>query len=337
MDDETPQQKGGKARAKLLSADERKQIAKRGAEARWEQTLKLPLATHGSIDRPLRIGDIEIPCYVLEDGRRVLVQTGVIGAMGMSHGGSYSTGGDRLAKFAAQGRLKSFVSNELITRTAEPVRFRTTRGGSAYGYEATVLADLCEAVLAARDAGILQKQQEHIVRQCDMLIRGFARVGIIALVDEATGYQKDRDRDELHRVLAKYLSEERLKWAKRFPDGFYGQLYRLRSWPWPTGAKHSPLVGLLTNRLVYDRLPPGVLNELKHRNPTVEGTGRRKWRHHQFLSEDIGQPDLRDHLLQLVAIMRTSRSWEDFEERFDMQFQPPGQQLALGLKPLEDA
>jgi len=94
-------------------------------------------ATHGSDDHPLRIGDIDIACYVLDDGRRVLQQTGLIGALNMSHGGSYSKGGDRLAKFTAQGRLKPFVSKELIERTAEPIRFRTTSGGLAYGYEDT--------------------------------------------------------------------------------------------------------------------------------------------------------------------------------------------------------
>jgi hypothetical protein len=29
----------------------------------------------------------------------------------------------------------------------------------------------------------------HIVDRCEMLVRGFVRVGIIALVDEATGFR----------------------------------------------------------------------------------------------------------------------------------------------------
>lgn len=29
-------------------------------------------ATHGDATRPLKIGNLEIPCYVLEDGSRVL-------------------------------------------------------------------------------------------------------------------------------------------------------------------------------------------------------------------------------------------------------------------------
>ena len=80
--DESPQKKGGKARAAKLSPEERSQIAKRGAEARWAPQTELPMATHGSADQPLRIGSAEIPCFVLEDGRRVISQRGMNAALG---------------------------------------------------------------------------------------------------------------------------------------------------------------------------------------------------------------------------------------------------------------
>lgn len=118
----------------------------------------------------------------------------MIGALGMTKGGSSHKGGTRLAKFVSGERLISFAGKELLERTREPIKFRTPSGNLAFGYEATILADICEAVLAARTAGALQRQQEHIAKQCEILVRGFARVGIIALVDEATGYQDDRSR-----------------------------------------------------------------------------------------------------------------------------------------------
>lgn len=332
MSSKSPQSLGGAARAKALTKEERSAIAKKSAAARWAQAKQLPVATHGSADRPLKIGDVEIPCFVLEDGRRVLMQTGVINALGMSHGGSYSKGGDRLAKFASQGRLSSFISNDLIERTAQPIHFRTARGGLAYGYEATILHDLCEVVLDARDAGVLQKQQMHIARQCEALVRGFARVGIIALVDEATGYQQERERDELHRILEAYLSEERLAWAKRFPDEFYKQIYRLKAWNWPpTGRAKPPVLGHITNDIVYDRLPEGVLPKLRELNPTDDETKRRKYKHHQFLSADVGQPDLRDHILQILPLMKVSRTWDGFKRLIDQAFPKRGTQTQFDL------
>jgi hypothetical protein len=272
-------------------------------------------ATHGSPDHPLRIGDIEIPCYVLEDGRRVLVQTSVVTALGMKQGGSVNARkADQLAEFAneknvqaasKQDRLSIFVSGkalqphvsaDLLYRITNPIKFRTPRGQDAYGYEATILVEICEAILKARDEGKLQAQQAHISRQADILMRGFAHVGIIALVDEATGYQEVRDRDALHKILEAYIAKELLPWTKRFPDEFYRQMFRLRGWQYsPMSTKGPRYAGQLTNEIVYDRLPLGVLDELRRKNPIVKD-GRREHKHHQFLTENIGNPHLEKHL-----------------------------------------
>ena len=329
---ETPQSKGGRIRADKLSKEKRSEIAKTSAVARWEREKRLPRATHGSQDRPLHIADIAIDCYVLDNGVRVISQRGMFRGMGFSRGGpredAENDGGAELPRFATQNWIKPFISNELELALRTPILFRSGAGKS-FGYPATILADLCDAILAARAAGATTPRQDNIVARAEQLVRGFARVGIIALVDEATGYQEERDRDELHRILAVYLSEERLAWAKRFPDEFYKQLYRLKNWTWPNGGRRSPLVGKITNLIVYDRLPDGVLEELKHRNPTEPETGRRRWKHHQFLSEDFGQPDLRDHLLQLVAVMRVSKTWAAFEKNIEEAFPKPGRQLTL--------
>jgi hypothetical protein len=94
----------------------------------------------------------------------------------------------------------------------EPIKFKV--GGSiAYGYEATILADICGAVLDARRIGKLNYQQEHIAERCEMLLRGFAKVGIIALVDEATGYQYERPTRDLQEQLKKFLAESLVRYA----------------------------------------------------------------------------------------------------------------------------
>jgi hypothetical protein len=287
----------------------------------------IPRATHGSPDHPLKIQGLEIPCYVLEDGTRVITLTGLLRSLDMSGGGygRYSReSGDRLARFAATNSINPFISNDLITRIQTPIKFRTSRS-TAKGYEATILVDLCDAILAARLAGGLTPRQTHIAERAEILVRGFAKIGIIALVDECTGYQENRDRDALHKLLAKYMTEERVAWAKLFPDDYWKHLFRLRGLSWPAvGYKTPRYIGHLVNKTVYDRLPPGVLEELKRRNPPSEETGRRKYRHHQFLSEDLGQPDLRYHLLQLMPIMRISPDWETFEKHFATAFPAPG-------------
>lgn len=310
-DEPTGRAKGGKARMSKLTKEERSIQAKKGAAARWSGEIKQ--ATHGSEDHPLKIGDVEIACYVLDDNRRVLQQTGLIGALNMSHGGSYSTGGDRLAKFASQGRLKPFVSKELLERTAKPIRFRTPSGSAAYGYEATVLADLCEAVLAARSEGVLQKQQEHIARQAEVLVRGFARIGIIALVDEATGFQRDREKDALAKILEAWVEKELQAWVQTFPSEFYEHMFRLRGLDFSeTSVKRPQYFGHLTNDIVYKRLEPGVLKELKRVTPRSSTSGRHTATFTQSLTKNIGYPKLKEHLGAVVAYMRISKSWDGF-------------------------
>lgn len=280
---------------------------------------KILRAICGSEDQPLCIGDIQLPCYVLEDGRRVLVQGGMIRSLDMSPGSSGGSGGDRLAKFANGKILTPYVPPNLASAITHPIKFKTPKGATAYGYEATALADLCDAVLEARKKGVLQMQQKHIAERCEVLVRGFARVGIIALVDEVTGYQTIRARNELHKILESYIAKELLPWTKRFPDEFYKELFRLRGWEYsPVSVKRPVLVGKLTNIVVYKRLPPGVIEELKDKNPTVNG--RRKYKHHQFLTEDIGNPHLEKHLASVTTLMRVSTNWRGFKSLLERAF-----------------
>lgn len=301
-----------------VAQEVRRDRAAAGAQARWAKAdpsrVNLPKAAFGSSDKPLRIGDLSIPCYVLDDERRVLTVAGISDGMGLARGGSMVAGMNRLELFASRDRVKPFIPKDLTERIHEPIVFITPTGGKAYGYDAEVLVDLCEAVLAARQAGVLQTQQLKIAEQCEKVMRGLARVGIISMVDEVTGYQYVRRRDALHEILAAYLSGDLLPWTQRFPDEFYVEIYRLMGWDYldPTSAKKPGYVGKLTNMLIYDRLPPGVLEELRHRNPVDAETKRRRYKHHQFLTEEIGNPHLEKQINQVLALLRISDDWREF-------------------------
>ena len=287
-------------------------------------------ATHGSPDHPLKIGDLEIPCYVLEDGRRVLVRSSIISALDMSEGSaSAATTGDRLSKFIATKSLRESVPPELSKVINHPIKFRTPMGNEAYGYEAEVLADLCEAVLSAKEKGNLNYQQEHIADKCQILVRGFARVGIIALVDEATGYQDVRSRQALEEILQKFISAELLKWAKRFPDDFYRELFRLRGLHYSQiTSKRPSYIGHLTNDIVYARLAPAVLEELKRVVPKDE-KGRRKHKFHQRLTVDVGHPQLQEHLSNVITLMRAAPNYKTFQRLLDRALPKHDDQLPL--------
>jgi hypothetical protein len=270
-------------------------------------------ATHGSPDHPLRLSGFEIPCYVLEDGRRVIIQQGLLKALDMSPGGaSKSKEGNRLTKFINGKSISPFFIPELVEAISKPITIRLPKGGIARGFEATILADICDAILEARKQKQLDWQQEHIAQRCEILVRGFARVGIIALVDEATGYQNFRARTALEEILEKFISKELVKWSKMFPDEFYQELFRLRGWQYtPFSVKRPVIVGNLTTAIVYNRLAPGVVDELKKLTPK-DSQGRRKHKLFQRLTEDIGHDKLREHLIAVITLMRASTTWNGF-------------------------
>src|SRR5205814_2050988 len=174
--------------------------------------------------------------------------------------------------------------------------------------------------LEARAQGKLAPTQDHIAKMCEILTRGLARVGIVALVDEATRFQEYRAKDELAKILEAYISKELLPWTKRFHDEFFRQIYRLHGWEFKPGTAKRPMyIGKLINKYIYDQLPPGVLDELKQKNPTNEA-GRRKHKHHQFLTEETGDVHLDRQITAVTTIMKISDDRAQFEANFDKAF-----------------
>lgn len=327
---------GGRKRADKLSPEEKSEIASIAARRRWskidEETGKpLPKAIFGSDDRPLVIGTMRIPCYVLDNDIRVLTAAGVQEALKIAAGGSMKKGMSRLELFSSGKSINPHVSNELHTRVSAPILFMLPSGGRAYGYDAEILVELCEAVLASRAAGDLNRQQHHIAQQCELIMRGLARVGIVALVDEATGFQEVRERDALHKILEAYIAPELMPWTKRFPASFYKEMFRLHRWTYdPTSVARPGVVGKFTNAYIYEQLPDGVLDELRTKNPKGD-FGRRRARHHQFLSDDVGNPHLERQIAATTALMRAADDWPMFKKMFKRAFERSGEQMEMRL------
>ena len=325
--------RGGQARAERLTKEQRSEIARMGGLAKKAQAAdtKLPDATHKGA---LKIGELVIPCFVLEDGRRVISGRGMTAAIGMKGRGQ------GIARISTLKVLNSFENNNLALAIKSPIHFL---GGSpkvgvpSDGFEATVLQDLCEALLQARDAGLLKTESERrYVQYADMLIRSFARVGIIALVDEATGFQADRPVDALERYLEKLISKELAAWAKKFPDEFYENIYKLKGWTWPgMGKNRYSIVGNYTRDLVFERIAPGLLPELERKSPK-DDKGNRPNKLHQWLTKDIGDPMLAQHLHTLVMFQRLAiangHGWQRFVKTVDQVLPKKGSTLELPLE-----
>ena len=270
---------------------------------------KIQKAAFGSDKTPIRLGGLDIPCYVLDDGTRVLSGRGIQRALGYS-----GLSGDWLKKQI----VRMSFSDEIVAGISNPIKFsRVDAGGSqpiTYGYEATLLIDICNELIDQKKAGVLTVKQSFLADAAEVVIRAVAKVGIIALIDEATGYQEVRGRQALQDFLDKFFENEKAKWVKRFPNEYFKLMFEMRGWTWNEASTKKPgVVGKYINDQIYDRLAPGVRSELERLNPPDE-KGKRKGKHHQWLTEDIGHPALQAHISGVMALQRASgKNWNTFQ------------------------
>lgn len=312
------------ARAVALSPKRKTEIAKKAAVARW--SAHLPAATH---EGELKVAGMELPVAVTSDGSRLMISRAFMTALGRPWKGSYA--GTELPNFIAAKNLLPYVTNELRD-VLEPVEFLNKHGQKTQGYRAELLQLVCDAYLDARNAGVLTEAQKRVADQAEILIRGFARVGILALVDEATGYQRDRATDALAKILEKFIAKELQPWVKTFPDEFYYHLFRLRGLDFPHDTVKRPqYFGYLTTDIIYKRLAPGVLEELKRTEPKAP-SGRRKGTIQQRLTPDLGHPKLREHLASVTTIMALSDDYQDFTKKLDRRHPKYNETLPLDLE-----
>ena len=259
---------------------------------------------------PLPIGDVDMDCAILDDeeNTRVINMTSVFRAFGR-----IARSNNRLINrpaFMDAKSLQPYIDSELMT-LIKPVAY--TDGQSIQkGYNALILPALCEMYLKARRDGALTPKQTHLAEKAEILQSSFAKVGMIALIDEATGFQRDRKHDALRLLLSKYIADGLQKWLHTFPDAFFLELDKLYNNEPTTSQKRPQYYGRFINKYVYDPLENGyVKNKLDELN--IDNQGRRKARFHQWLSDD-GRTMLIHQIGRVQMLMEMCSDIEMFKE-----------------------
>lgn len=282
----------------------------------------LPKATNTGI---LPLGGLQLDCYVLDDGRRVFHKRGMAKALGLK-----SEGGNAFMKTLSGKKLGSEIDAGLWSEIENPILFNSQGSDPAHGYEAEVLVEVCKAVVRADKAGKLTEVQQPMVRQAQAIVNALAKVGIVSLIDEATGYQTDRDPDALRLLVQAYIEKEQREWEKEFPDDFYLTLNDVYgSEKYVSKASGAVVInkpqhfGNFTRKYIYGPLEDGeVLKELERKNPKVDVSGTRRQKFHQFLTKGYGLEKLREQRQEVLTMLKLADNIDDFKRLYEKRFGP---------------
>ena len=333
--------KGGIARRDKLSPERRSEIARLGAQKRHQKQAapssdpaepNLPYATHQG---QMAIGDLMLDCYVLADGRRVFHKRGMAKALGLK-----SEGGNAFMKTMQGKGLGSALPVSIREKIDNPVNFKPLVGDIGHGYEADILADVAKAVIKAADDGQIKmtKAQQPLVTQAKILMHAFAKIGVVALIDEATGYQQIRDPSALRLLVQQYIAAEKREWDKQFPDSFYDGLNRIYKSKRLTLTTAGAVIqnrpqhfAKFTRTYVYEPLENGaVLEELDRINPKINAKGTRRDRFHQHLTFGYGIEKLKRQVDAVGTLIDVSDNVSQFKKLFVKKYgAPSGTQLDL--------
>jgi len=274
---------------------------------------KLIKATH---EGKLLLGETELNVAVLEDGTRVISRNAIFKAFGRTKRGRAKTEQrvPNMPSFIDANNLQPFVGEDLSSGLKQ-LDFVDLNGKQDSAYNALILPMLCKVYLDARQSGVLKSQQLPLARASEVLLISLSKVGIIAMVDEVTGYQEVRDKTALQEFLTKFIKEERGIYIKTYPDEFFEAIFKMRhlNWSLASKGKKPQYIGHYINNFVYSRIAPNVLTELRKVNPKDE-TGKRKGKHTQHIDIDYGHPKLKEHLSILTAFARAAGfNWTNWE------------------------
>jgi len=255
----------------------------------------------------LVIGDAQLPVYVLDDGRRVISRTGATGVL------TQNKGGGNLESYLGVEALKDYVPSN-------PVGIEFAIQGvvnkTVMGFQAETFLDICRSYVKALAAGALKTQrQTEIATNCSLFLAACANVGLIALIDEATGYQYARADDALQVKLRAYLEKEMRPWEKTFPDELWVEFGRLTNWKGSV-TQRPKYWGKLVMELVYEYLDEDVAVWLKNNAPAPKGN----MSYHRWLTSQYGLRKLMEHNWMLIGMARSCQTMRELRDRMAMQF-----------------
>lgn len=340
----TAKAKGGFARAQALSPEERAESARKAALARWSKVEAVPLEPlipdEEELLEPesampiarwrgvLNIVGLEVPCYVLDTGEKIIGRTSATELL------TGIRGGGALEKYLGVRALEPFINVTSVLERMVPFRLLEVEGleKAVKGLPADLMIEVCQGFVAALQAALdpnssypkMTDRQRQMAMQASMFLSACAKIGLEALIDEATGYQYERAEDALQVKLRAFIADELRAWEKTFPDELWLEFGRLTGWE--GSLHHRPKWwGKLVIEMIYDTLDPDVAEYLKNNKPPA-GI---HW--HRQLTENFGVRALVSRCYEVIGMAKICTNMRELREKVAHHYGKQVFQFSLAL------
>ena len=309
----TGKAKGGVARAKSLTKEQRTEIAKKAAAARWkDKPLK---ATHmGNFNEQF---GIDAECFVLNDESKTVVVT----KKGLAQLLNIGDTGKTVDELLNAQYMSDFSDRELRGKFENPLVFqysgKSKNINNAHGFDITVIVDIGKALIEAKEAGALPSSRLRSAEAAQRLINASAKSGIKGVAYALAGYQPEVQ--EVIDAFKLYVREEARSWEKEFPDELYYEWYRLYELKKPEKGGHPGNFRWFTERHIYETLAKSEGKILDLAKENREENGKRGDKIHMFLS-DVGVKALRRHIGKIIGMASMCETKEQYESALERVF-----------------
>jgi hypothetical protein len=180
-------------------------------------------------------------------------------------------------------------------------------GVTVHGLETSTFVEILRVILNTK----LTETQRFLAERAQAMLIGLANTTLDSILYQESGFWKAIEGQRVSEILDKYLQDHARKWAKTFPDEFWSKLIRVKGYPSFMALNRPAFVGHWVNDIVYDRLVPGARKRLNTVNPRLPA-GYRKNKNHQYTTDDFGLPELKAHLIKVMAYMDAAANETQF-------------------------
>ena len=259
-------------------------------------------------------------CFVLNDASK----TAVITQLGMGQVLGLGSGGSRLPRFVFNKTMSNYIWPELREKIENPLIFQTLSAGQlagkpgpkAHGYDATILIDICKAILEAAAAGKLTTAQANVAKRATIIVGASAKAGIRGFVYALAGYRPEIE--DVIQAFKVYVQEEAKKYEQEFPNELYAAWQRLYQIPLPQRGKPWQFMHLTVKHIYYPLAKSnGKILDLVRALKAKDGDRKKKL--FQFLNE-VGTRALRMHMGRVLEMAESASEPKAYEEKFIERF-----------------